>query len=95
MQSYILPYQSIQFLPVAFVVLFPLQILAQDRLETSSDQEEQINQEETPPQISPQNYEVVVEDSVSYRPSLNTVVTKFPTSLQATPASVGVVTAPL
>lgn len=84
-----------QCLFVFLIVLLPLNIFAQVIPEADSDQEEQANQEEPPPQIPPQNYEVVVEDSISYRPSLNTVVTKFPTSLQATPASVGVVTAPL
>ena len=80
---------------VFLIVLLPLDIFAQDLSGAGSDQEEQTGQEETPPHISPQNYEVLVEDSVSYRPSLNTVATKFPTSLQATPASVSVVTAPL
>jgi outer membrane receptor for monomeric catechols len=42
-----------------------------------------------------QDYEVVVEDSISYFPSLHTVAARFPAPIHSTPASVEVVTAPL
>jgi iron complex outermembrane recepter protein len=47
------------------------------------------------PRILLPSYEVVVEDSISYIPLLSTVTAKLPAPLQATPASVEVVTAPL
>ncbi|MDA2925682.1 TonB-dependent siderophore receptor [Acidobacteria bacterium AH-259-G07] len=74
---------------LSLTLVLPASVFGQEASESKEEEEEKKTE------ISPQSYEVVVEDSVSYRPSLNTVVMKLPIPLQSTPASVGVVTAPL
>ena len=80
-------------LATLLMMVWPQNLAAQVSQDPAA--EEKQKEEDSPAQIPTQAYEVVVEDSVSYIPSLSTTATRFPVPRHLTPLSVGVVTAPL
>lgn len=61
----------------------------------AAPQKEKEETEKERTQTPVQHYEVIVEDSISYVPSLSTVTTKLPVPIHSSPFSVGVITEPL
>lgn len=74
-------------------ILQPAAVVESSASEQSGEEREE-SQEEAG-QIQLPDYEVLVEDSVSYIPRLSSVTARLPVPIFSTPASVEVVTAPL
>lgn len=87
-----------KFYPILFasaLALQPFALMAKNGDLETIDATREGDESQDDETIRRQEYEVVVEDSVTYLPSLNTVAARFPAPIHQTPASVEVVTAPL